>query len=179
MSILITILSVIAGIILLILIIAAFIKQEYTLQKEIVINSSRQHVFNYIKLLDNQNRYNKWVMADPGMKQVNKGVDGTIGFVTAWDSNNKNVGKGEQEIKSITEGERITYEIHFERPFEGVMQSGMSLSSLSSNQTELVWASHSKVKYPMNITRLFTDNMLKKDMETSLNNLKTILENNN
>lgn len=176
MHILIKILMGIGAIISLLLIIALFIKQEYTLQKEITIHSPRPVVFNYVKFLDNQRHYNKWVMADPNMRQTNKGTDGTVGFITAWESNNKNVGKGEQEIKSIIEGEQIAYEMRFEKPFEGVMQSSMTFSKPTQKTTKIVWQSHSRVPYPMNITRLFTDNMLKKDMEASLNNLKTIFE---
>jgi len=32
------------------------------------------------------------------------GNDGTVGFVLAWDSTNKSVGKGEQEITNVEEG---------------------------------------------------------------------------
>ena len=33
-----------------------------------------------------------------------------------------------------------------------------------------------KSKYPLNLMNIFMDNMLGKDLETSLHNLKTILE---
>ena len=46
------------------------------------------------------------------------GTDGTVGFISAWESDIKNVGSGEQEILNIVEGERLGYEIRFLKPFK-------------------------------------------------------------
>ena len=43
-------------------------------------------------------------MMDPDVKRTSKGSDGTAGFITYWDSQVKNVGKGEQEITQIDAG---------------------------------------------------------------------------
>ena len=51
---------------------------------------------------------------DPDMKKTYRGTDGTVGFVSAWDSEKDDVGKGEQEIIKITDGERIDYELRFQ-----------------------------------------------------------------
>ena len=59
-------------------------------------------------------------MLDPQAKKTFTGIDGTVGFIMAWDSKNKEAGKGEQEIKKIAEGQRVDFEIRFEKPFEGV-----------------------------------------------------------
>ena len=40
-----------------------------------------------------------------------KGVDGTKGFIAAWNSQNKNAGKGEQEITNIVENTLIDTEV--------------------------------------------------------------------
>ena len=87
------ILIVIVVIIAIPFVIALFTKREYAVEKEILINKPSQEVFDYIKLLKNEERYNKWVMADPTMKREYKGVDGTPGFVYAWDGND-HVGAG-------------------------------------------------------------------------------------
>ena len=63
-----------------------------------VINKTKSEVFAYIK---NQNNYSVWNKKDPNSKIEYKGEDGTDGFVASWDSNMKDVGKGEQEIKKI------------------------------------------------------------------------------
>lgn len=86
-------------VIILILLAAFFSQPEVTITGEIIINQPSRKVFDFIKQLKNQEYYNKWVMADPNMKREYKGTDGTVGFVYSWQSENKQVGKGEQEIK--------------------------------------------------------------------------------
>jgi hypothetical protein len=117
-------------------------------------------------------------MADPNSKRTYKGVDGIEGFSYAWDSQDKNVGKGEQTITRIKESERVDYDLHFIKPFEGKAKSYIQTDSVGADQTKVTWAFESKMPYPMNIMRLFMniENMLGKDLDTSLNNLKIVLE---
>ncbi len=177
MNILLIILGVIAGIIALLLILALFAKKGYSVHREIVINKPKQEVFNYVKLLRNQDNYNKWVMTDPNMKKVFAGTDGTVGFIYGWNGN-KQAGEGEQEIKKIKDGERTDVEIRFVRPFTAVGYADMVLSPALGNQTHIRWGMSSSMKYPMNVMLLFMnmDKLLGKDLDISLNTLKGILE---
>ena len=180
MNILIGIVLAVAGFIALLLILALFTKKEYKIDREITINKPRQKVFDFVKHIKNQDYYNKWAMTDPNMKKDFKGSDGTVGFVYAWDGNKK-AGKGEQEIKRITEGERIDMELRFIKPFEGIANAYMTTGpGLDVNnrhdQTKVRWVMEGKNPYPMNVMNLFMANMLGKDLDISLNNLKSILE---
>lgn len=177
MNILLTILTVIGALIVILLITALFVKKAYALEQEITINKPGQEVFDYIKYLRNTDNYNKWVMTDPNMRKEYRGTDGTPGFVYAWDSDNKRAGKGEQEIKNITEGKRMDYEIRFEKPFEGVAAAFLAPEPLSGTQTKVILGFSSGMKYPMNIMFLMNlEAMLAKDMQISLNNLKAVVE---
>ena len=175
MSILTTILLIIAAVIALILIIALFSEKTYTIQRDIIINKPKQEVFNYIKLLKNQVYYSKWVMMDPDLRKQYTGIDGTPGFIDAWEGNKK-AGKGAQEIKRIVEGERIEVEVRFEKPFEGIAQVPFTTTAISGTQTKVTWGMSSDMKYPMNIMRPLVKSMLEKDLEVSLSNLKNVLE---
>lgn len=177
MNILISILAIIAILVVLILLVALFVKKEYAIEREITINRPKQEVFNYVRYLKNQDNYSKWVMMDPTMNKNFKGTDGTVGFVYAWDSKNKNAGKGEQEIKNIIEGERVNIEVRFEKPFAGVAQTPIVTQSTGTNQTIVRWGMIGKSKYPMNLMNLFILKLLGKDLELSLTTLKGILEN--
>jgi len=165
----------VAGIIVLILIVALFMKKDYNIHREIIIHAPRQKVFDYLKQLKNQDYFNKWVMVDPDMKREFKGEDGTVGFIYKWDGNKK-AGAGEQEIKNITEGKNIETEIRFVRPFPGIAYSNMVTESVTEPQTKVSWSNACSMKYPMNIMISMIDKMLEKDMDTSLMNLKNILE---
>ena len=91
------------------------------------------------------------------MKKTYSGTDGTVGFVSAWESDNKDVGIGEQEIKKITEGERIDFELRFFEPFESTDPAYMTTESVSENQTKVKWGFNGHMDYPMNIMMLFID----------------------
>lgn len=178
MNFIISILSGITGLIFILLIIALFVRKEYSLVREINISKPVNEVFDYLKFLKNQDNFSKWALMDPNMKKEYNGVDASVGFISAWDSKNKNVGKGEQEIKNLSEGKRIDYEIRFIKPFSGVAQSYLTSENLSANETRINWGFASKMKYPMNLMLLFMnmDKMLGNDLETGLKNLKNILE---
>ncbi len=160
------------------LILALFLKKDYKISREITISKPNQEVFDYLKLLKNQNNFSVWATADPNMKKEFKGTDGTIGFVSAWDSNVKNVGKGEQEIIGIIEGQRIDYEIRFFKPMESKDHAYMLLEPINENSTKIKWGFNGKMVYPTNLMLLFLnmDAMLGKDLEQGLQNLKTIVE---
>src|SRR5438105_2919988 len=115
MNTIVTILIVAGGIIALLLLIALLMKKEHYVNREIVVNAPRQKVFDFLRLLKNQEKFNKWAKTDEGRQEEFKGADGTVGFIYAW-SGNKSAGKGEKEIKNIIEGKRIETEIRFEKP---------------------------------------------------------------
>jgi uncharacterized membrane protein affecting hemolysin expression len=71
MNILLIILLVLAVLIALLLLVAFFTKEEYSIEKEVTPARPRQEVFNYIRLLKNQDRYNKSVMMDPSASLLN------------------------------------------------------------------------------------------------------------
>ena len=178
MKILKTILIVVGVIIGLILIAALFIKKEYTVKSEMQMNKPYKEVFNYIKYLKNQNDYSKWAGMDPAMEKTFTGVDGTVGFISAWDSKQGDVGAGEQEIVAIEENKRIDFDIRFSRPFKSTAKAYMTTDSLTENTTNVTWVFEGKMVYPMNImlTVVDFDKIIGGDLETGLNNLKNILE---
>ena len=175
MNILITILLTIAGIIALLLIIALFVKKEYNIHREIIINAPLQKVFDYSKFLKNWDNFNKWAMADSERKNEYKGTDGTVGFIYAW-SGNKKVGEGEKEITSISEGKKIEIEIRFVKPFVLVGYASLETEFVSDNQTKVILSNASKLKYPLNIMLSIVEKRLPKDMDISLYTLKNLLE---
>lgn len=178
MKILKRILFVILAIIGLALITALFVKKEMHAEREVVINKPKTEVYNYVKYLKNQNDYSKWGSMDPAMKKEFRGTDGTVGFVSAWESDKDDVGKGEQEITGIKDGERIDYELRFIEPMESKAAAYMTTESVSENQTKVKWGFNGKINYPFNIMRLFMDmeGMIGDDFAAGLTNLKTNLE---
>jgi hypothetical protein len=173
--------KILIGVVILIaipFIVALFVEKDYAVERQIVISRPKQEVFNYIKYLKNQDHYSKWAMMDPNMKKTYTGTDGTVGFVSAWDSDNDDVGKGEQEIKMIAEGERIDYELRFLVPFESTSPAYMITESISDNETKVAWGFTGHMAYPMNllIPLMSFEKIIGDDLATGLGNLKVELE---
>lgn len=161
------------------LIIAAFVKKDYSVEKEIVINKPKQEVFNFVKMLKNQEQYSKWSLIDPNMETSYSGVDGTVGFVYGWKSDNPDVGVGEEEIIAIKEGERIDVELRFMEPFEASDNAYVITESLDENKTNVRWGFEGRMDYPMNFMMVFMDmeEMIGNDFAEGLDNLKQLMEN--
>lgn len=119
------------------LVLAVFLKKDFHVEKEIVINKPKQEVYDYVKYLKNQNNYSKWATMDPNMQTSFTGTDGEVGFISAWKSEADSAGVGEQEIIAITEGERIDYEIRFLEPFKSTAKASMSTTAIDSTSTRV------------------------------------------
>src|SRR5580765_1755564 len=94
---LVTILLVIVSITILILIAGLFMKKDHYVRREIIINAPLAKVFGFLRLLNNQDKFNKWARTDPNRFWEYKGADGTIGYVISW-KGNKSAGEGAKEI---------------------------------------------------------------------------------
>ena len=165
-------------VIVVVLVAALFVGDEFHVEKEVTINKPKTEVFTYIKELKNQIHYSKWVMQDPNVKVDYTGTDGTVGFLMAWDSQDKHVGKGSQKITKISEGERLDMDIHFITPWEGNSTAYLSTEDAGNNQTKVKWGFNGKLNYMMKIMHLFRimDKMVSDDLQTGLNNMKGVLE---
>ncbi|MBS1511339.1 MAG: SRPBCC family protein [Bacteroidetes bacterium] len=176
MGIILIIVYVIAGIIALFLLTALLTKKEFRLQKQVTINKPLPEVFQFVKLIRNQEKYSVWVMKDPNIQITYTGTDGTVGFTSAWVSNDKNVGIGEQEIMSVKENESMQVVIRFKKPFEGTNYALTTFTAHTPSQTIITQTFSGKQKFPMNVMNLFMDKLVGGDMQKNLNNLKALLE---
>jgi hypothetical protein len=160
------------------LIIALFVDNNYNVENEILIQQPKAIVFDYVKSLRNQDKFSKWANIDPNTKKSYSGTDRTVGFVSAWKSDHPEVGKGEQEIIKITEGQRIDFEFRFFEPFAGVYSGYMITEAVSATQTKVRWGFDGSMDYPFNLMLLTSSfqNTMKKDFGIGLKNLKEQLE---
>ena len=112
------------------------------------------------------------------MKKEYTGTDGTVGFISAWDSEDAQLGRGEQEISKITEGERIDFQLRFYEPMASVSPAYMTTDSISATQTKVKWGMSGTMTYPTNAVLLFMDisEILGRDLTTGLTTLKGVLE---
>ena len=55
---------------------ALFIKTDFAVEREVIINKPKNDVFNYVRYLKNHANFSKWATMDPQMKKEYKGIDG-------------------------------------------------------------------------------------------------------
>jgi uncharacterized protein YndB with AHSA1/START domain len=170
-------LKFILGLIAVLLIVAIFIPREYTVSVSTTINKPKQQVFDYVKMLKNQEQFSVWVMQDTVMKVEYKGIDGTVGASSYWNSKNDNVGEGRQEIVKMTEGERIDVDLKFIRPMASNEKAATILKAISDTQTEVISEFYGHGSYPMNLLSFIGKGIIKDAEIKNLANLKRILEN--
>lgn len=170
------ILYVLLLIILVLLSVALFIKKEYQIERIVIIDQPVERVFDYIRYMNHQHQFNKWWMVDPQVKNELIGQDGFVGSIVRWDSTNKQLGKGEQEIKSIEVNHRIDFEIRFIKPFANIAQVYMITEPITDEITRFKWGFVGQNKFPFTLMNLFIDKLLGNDLEASSIKLKEILE---
>ena len=150
--------------------------RDMIIEKSVAVNKNIEAVFNYLKQTRNQDNFSVWNMKDPAMKKTYAGTDGTKGFIYSWDSTDKNVGAGAQEILNIADNSRIDYELRFERPMKNTGKSSFIVDKVNENETSVTWTFISPTKFPFSLFAPILKKMLGKQIESSLQNLKTLLE---
>ena len=155
-----------------------FIRKDYEVERSIEIDRHRDTVFNYLVMLKNQDDYSVWSSMDTSMKHTYTGVDGTVGFISAWESAGKTLGKGEQEIVAIQPGERIDYKLRFIKPFKAESDVYLITEHSGEGKTLIRWGISGRMNYPFNVMLLFMNmnESLGEDFSKGLEHLKNIIE---
>ncbi|EAQ80827.1 hypothetical protein DSM3645_12441 [Blastopirellula marina DSM 3645] len=157
--------------------VALFMPRQFTITREVTIQRPKQEVFDFIKLLKNQEQFSVWAQL-PGEREVTiRGDDGTPGAVIAWKSDDPNIGVGEQEITGIKPGERIDYLIRFTEPFASTDPAYMQTDFVSKDETLVTSVYIGTLNYPSNLFCIFVQELIGDQMQISLDNLKQVLEN--
>ena len=158
------------------LIAAAVMPKEVALERSITINAPVSEVYDYARMLKNQEDFSVWVMADPNIQLEYSGVDGTVGATSSWVSDDKNVGVGEQEITALVENERIEVEVRFTEPMESVISAYNTFEETEDGQTLVTDGFTSTTPWPMNLLCPIIKNMLGKQIDQNLANMKANIE---
>jgi len=172
-----TVLYSILGLIALVMVVAIFTKKDYTIVREIKINKSDTDVYDYLRFLNNHKEFNAWFLKDPNMVETSQNTDGHVGYILKYEGN-KDLGAGEQELIGLIPTKKIEIELRFLKPFKSTSKTPFELERLSASQTNVKWTMQGQMKYPLNFVILFLDmdKFLGKDVQQSLDNLKSQLE---
>ena len=166
------ILFTIGGIIALVLIIALFIPKKYTVERAVVIQAPQPLVMDQLRYLKNANAWSPFTEKDPDIQITYAGTDGQVGASSHWES--KKAGVGTQTITSLS-NDRMETRLDFKKPMEST-SVGYFQTQDEAGGVKVTWGMKGENPYPLNFMCLFMDNMLGKEFDKGLNNLKVRAE---
>jgi len=110
------------------------------------------------------------------MKRSYSGAADGKGAVYGWEGN-KNVGSGRMEILDTSKSSKIVIKLDFFTPFEGHNTAEFTMLP-QGDATNLTWLMHGPAPFMSKVMQVFInlDNMIGKDFEIGLANLKRLTE---
>jgi hypothetical protein len=132
------------------------------------------------------NDFHQWVSwspyenKDPAMKRSFGGAADGKGAVYGWEGN-KNVGSGRMEILDTSKPSKIVIKLDFFTPFEGHNTAEFTMlpqGDATNLATNVTWLMHGPAPFMSKVMQVFInlDNMIGKDFEIGLANLKRLTE---
>ena len=165
---------VLIGLVALLLLIPAFMKPEFRIERSIEIAKPAEVVFPYIADFTKWKDWSHWSNTDSEQKLIITGTPGEIGHRMEWDG--KINGKGNQTVTNIVSNQSVASNLIFTEPNTMESIATLELKSIP-NGTKVTWSNEGKLDYP--IGRLFgpfLDGMVGPDFEKGLTNLKNLAE---
>ena len=171
-SIAIIVVVLIAGV----LVFAATKPDTFRVQRAASIKAPPEKVFALINDFNRWAVWSPWEKKDPAMKRTFGAVTSGKGARYAWEGN-KDVGQGSMEIAESVPPSKVTLKLDFVKPFEAHNMVEFTLEP-KGDATNVTWAMQGPTPYFAKIIHVFInmDNMVGKDFETGLANLKSTAE---
>jgi uncharacterized protein YndB with AHSA1/START domain len=159
-----------------ILVLAATKPNTLRVQRAIDIKAPAEKIFPLISDFHQWRSWSPYETKDPAMKRTYSGTDSGKGAAYAWDGN-KNVGSGRMEILETSAPQKIVIKLDFFTPFEGHNTAEFTMLP-QGDGTHVTWVMHGPARFVTKLIQVFMnlDNMIGKDFEAGLANLKTITE---
>src|SRR4030088_2306333 len=167
---------VLAIAIAIVLILAATKPDTFSVRRATTVKAPPERIFPLINDFHQWGTWSPYENKDPAMKRSYSGADSGKGAVYAWDGNN-NVGSGRMEILDASLPSKIVIKLDFFKPFEGHNTAEFTMLP-QGDATNLVWLMHGPAPFMSKLMQVFmnVDNMVGKDFEVGLANLKKLTE---
>jgi len=159
-----------------ILILATTKPNTLRVQRATTVKAPAEKIFPLINDFHQWRTWSPYEHKDPAMKRTYSGAESGKGAVYAWDGD-KNVGSGRMEILETAAPSRIVIKLDFFKPFEGHNTAEFTMLP-QGDGTNLTWTMYGPANFMSKLMQVFMnlDNMIGKDFESGLANLKKLTE---
>jgi uncharacterized protein YndB with AHSA1/START domain len=173
----IAIIAVVLAVAIAIILILAMTKPDtFNYQRAITIKAPADRIFPLINDFHQWRSWSPYEDRDPALKRSYSGAAGGKGAVYGWEGN-KNVGSGRMEIIDSSPPSKIVIKLDFVKPFEAHNTAEFTMLP-QGDATSVTWRMHGPASFMSKLMQVFMnlDNMVGKDFETGLANLKNLTE---
>jgi len=159
-----------------VLILAATKPDRFSVRRATTVKAPPERIFPLISDFHQWGSWSPYERKDPAMKRSYSGAASGNGAVYAWDGN-RNVGSGRMEILDASAPSKIVIKLDFFTPFEGHNTAEFTMLP-QGDATSLTWLMHGPAPFMSKLMQVFMniDNMVGKDFEVGLANLKRLTE---
>lgn len=172
---------VLLGLIVLLVVVSFLLPGKVHVERSLVMKTNPETAFAQVNNLKNWGKWSPWHQLDPEMKITYAGPEAGAGASYSWISDHDQVGCGKLTIQESQQNQFIRSAMEFDGmgtsyatyTFEPVAEGTKVTWGMDSDSKEMPWTFYVPSKY----FNLFMDDLLGKDFEKGLNNLKTVVEN--
>ena len=159
-----------------VLILAATKPATLRVQRSVSIKAPPERIFPLISDFHQWVTWSPYEQKDPAMKRSYGGAEHNKSAIYAWDGD-KNVGSGRMEILEASPPQKVVIKLDFFTPFEGHNTAEFTMLP-QGDGTHVTWVMYGPARFVTKLIQVFMnlDNMIGKDFEAGLANLKTITE---
>ncbi|EMJ91890.1 SRPBCC family protein [Leptospira alstonii] len=145
-------------------------------ERTLSMNAEPERIFALLNDYHNWPSWSPWEKLDPGMKRSYSGSSSGLGSVYEWEGNSE-VGKGRMEIIESKSPSTIKMRLDFLSPFEAHNTAEFTFA-VKDGKTHVTWAMYGPNELISKVMGLFCDmdQMIGKDFETGLNNIKSTVD---
>jgi uncharacterized protein YndB with AHSA1/START domain len=167
---------VLAVAIAIVLILAATKPDTFTVQRAAAIKAPPEKIFTLINDFHQWGSWSPYEHKDPAMKRDYSGAASGKGAIYGWQGD-KNVGNGRMEILDTSAPNKIVIKLDFYTPFEAHNTAEFTMLP-QGDATNVTWRMYGPAPFMAKIMHVFMniDNMVGKDFEIGLANLKRLTE---
>ena len=153
---------------------AQFLPNSYTVSRSAVINAPDSVVYYNVVDFNKFLKWNPWSRMEPTAPVVITGNIGAPGHMYRWVG--KELGKGHMQLQEVKPFADAEFQLTFEEPFKSVAQNHFSFSKTTAG-TEVTWTMEGQSDAAVDKWMYLTmDQMMGKDFDNGLVNLKELSE---
>lgn len=148
----------------------------FRIERVASIKAAPETIFAHLNDFRSWRAWSPWEKLDPALQRTYSGAAVGTGAAYEW-KGNSDVGAGRMEILESSPASKVSIKLDFIEPFEGHSIAEFTLAP-EGEATKVTWAMHGPNQFIGKVMSIFVnmDDMVGKDFENGLANLKTIAE---